>query len=120
MTQAFDCATLRSALQGRRGGMAFTIRSLKIRQQILLVTLPPLFVLLCAVALLFYAYWMALHSSRGTRRTLESIAQGEQILRHITEVHMGVRGYLFTRDRDLLAPHEEPETRLLGELAALR
>jgi hypothetical protein len=32
--------------------MAFTINNLKIRQQVLLVTLPPLFVLLCSVALL--------------------------------------------------------------------
>jgi len=100
--------------------MGFTIHSLKIRQQILLVTLPPLFVLLCAVALLFYAYWMALHSNRATRRSLESIAQGEQVLRHVTELHMGVRGYLFTRDRALLAPHEETARRMLGELGDLR
>jgi len=100
--------------------MAFTIRSLKIRQQILLVTLPPLFVLLCAMALLFYAYWMALHAHRGTRKSLESIAQGEQTLRHLTELHMGVREYLFTRDRALLAPHEETAGKILDELANLR
>jgi diguanylate cyclase (GGDEF)-like protein len=100
--------------------MAFTIRNLKIRQQILLVTLPPLFVLLCAVALLFYAYWMALHSNRAMRRSLESVAHGEQVLRHITEVNMGVRGYLFTRDRAFLAPYEDSAARILGELATLR
>jgi diguanylate cyclase (GGDEF)-like protein len=100
--------------------MAFTIRSLKIRQQILLVTLPPLFVLLCAIALLFYAYWMALHAHRSTRRSLESIAQGEQTLRHLTELHMGVREYLFTRDRAFLAPHEETAGKILDELANLR
>ncbi len=100
--------------------MAFTIRSLKIRQQILLVTLPPLFVLLCAIALLFYAYWMAVHANRGTRRSLESVAAGEQLLRHITELHMGVRGYLLTRDRALAAPYDEGLNRILDELAALR
>lgn len=100
--------------------MAFTIRNLKIRQQILLVTLPPLFVLLCAAALLFYSYWMAVHANRGTRRSLECIAEAEQLLRHITELHMGVRGYLLTKDRALAAPYDEGLNRILDELAALR
>ena len=100
--------------------MAFTIRSMKIRQQILLVTLPPLAVLLCALALLFYAYWMALHVNRASRRSLESIALGEQTLRRVTELYLGVRGYVFTRDRMLLAPHEELPNQILAGLANLR
>lgn len=100
--------------------MAFSIRNLKIRQQILLVTLPPLFVLLCAIALLFYAYWMALHAERGTRKSLQSIAQSEQLLRHFTEMHMGVRGYSFTREQLSLAPYEETVNQISGELANLR
>ena len=100
--------------------MAFSIRSLKIRQQILLVTLPPLVVLLCAIALLFYAYWMALHAGRGTRRSLESVAQGEQLLRHAAEMHLGVRGYVFTRDHAFLAPYEEAVAQIPAELANLR
>ena len=82
--------------------MAFSIRNLKIRQQILLVTIPPLFVLLCAIALLFYAYWMALHANRGTRRSLESIAQSEELLRHVGEMYMGVRGFIFTQQASAL------------------
>jgi diguanylate cyclase (GGDEF)-like protein len=100
--------------------MAFSIRNLKIRQQILLVTLPPLFVLLFAVALLFYAYWMAGHSNLTTRRSLQSVAQSEQILRHVTEMYMGVRGYLFTRDPALLGPYEEDSATILSEFATLR
>lgn len=100
--------------------MAFSIRNLKIRQQILLVTLPPLFVLLCAIALLFYAYWMALHAERGSRKSLQSIAQSEQLLRHFTEMHMGVRGYSFTREQLSLAPYEETVSQISGELANLR
>ena len=100
--------------------MAFSIRNLKIRQQILLVTLPPLFVLLFAVALLFYAYWMAGHSNLTTRRSLQSVAQSEQILRHLTEMYMGVQGYLFTRDPALLGPYEEDSTTILSEFAMLR
>jgi diguanylate cyclase (GGDEF)-like protein len=100
--------------------MAFSIRNLKIRQQILLVTLPPLSVLLCAIALLFYAYWMALHAEQGTRKSLESIAQGERLLRHVTEMHTGVRAYVFTRERAFLAPYEDAVRQVAGELANLR
>jgi diguanylate cyclase (GGDEF)-like protein len=100
--------------------MAFSIRNLKIRQQILLVTLPPLFVLLFAVALLFYAYWMAGHSNLTMRRSLQSVAQSEQILRHLTEMYMGVQGYLFARDPAILGPYEEDSTTILSEFAMLR
>jgi len=100
--------------------MAFSIRSLKIRQQILLVTLPPLVVLLCAIALLFYAYWMALHAGRGTRRSLESVALGEELLRHAAEMHLGVRGYVSTRDHAFLGPYEEAVAQIPAELASLR
>jgi diguanylate cyclase (GGDEF)-like protein len=100
--------------------MAFSIRNLKIRQQVLLVTLPPLFVLLCAVALLFYAYWMALHAEQGMRRALQGVAQSEELLRHFTEMHMGVRGYAFTRQRSSLAPYEQTGNAISGELANLR
>lgn len=100
--------------------MAFSIRNLKIRQQILLVTLPPLFVLLFAVGLLFYAYWMAGHSNRTTRRSLESVAQCEAILRHLTEMRLAVRGYLVTRDPATLGPYEEDSANLPSEFATLR
>ncbi len=100
--------------------MAFTISNLKIRQQILLVTLPPLFVLLCSVALLFYSYWLALHTSRGTVRSVESVAQGEQVLRTVVEIHMGVRGYLLYRDRSMLGPQNELSDRLSTGLERLR
>ena len=100
--------------------MAFSIRNLKIRQQILLVTIPPLFVLLCAIALLFYAYWMALHANRGTRRSLESIAQSEELLRHVGEMYMGVRGFIFTQQASALTLYEQAASAIPGDLANLR
>ena len=65
--------------------MAFTIRDLKIRDQILLVTLPPLFVLLCAVALFFYAYWSAINTERAALSSKQCVVRGESFLRHATE-----------------------------------
>ncbi len=100
--------------------MAFSIRNLKIRQQILLVTIPPLLVLLCAIALLFYSYWMALHANRGTRRSLESIAQGEELLRHTTEMYMGVRGFIFTQQASALTLYEQSASAIPGDVANLR
>lgn len=100
--------------------MAFSIRNLKIRQQILLVTIPPLCVLLCAIALLFYSYWMALHANRGTRRSLESIAQSEQLLRHVGEMYMGVRGFIFTQQASALTLYEQASSAIPGDVANLR
>ncbi|MFB3924293.1 MAG: diguanylate cyclase [Terriglobia bacterium] len=100
--------------------MAFSIRNLKIRQQILLVTFPPLCVLLCAIALLFYSYWMALHANRGTRQSLESIAQSEELLRHVSEMYMGVRGFIFTQQAASLTLYEQAASTIPGDIANLR
>ncbi len=100
--------------------MAVSIRNLKIRQQIMLVTLPPLFVLLCAIGVLFYTSWMAQISDRSVRRSEQSITQGEKVLRLLTEIHTGVRGYLLTRNRALLTPYEQGVATFPKELATLR
>jgi len=99
--------------------MAFTIRNLKIRDQILLVTLPPLFVLLCAVALFFYAYWSAGSMERTAMRNKEGVVRGESFLRHATEASMAVRGYLFTHRDETIAPYDRAVTEGLADLLAL-
>jgi diguanylate cyclase (GGDEF)-like protein len=100
--------------------MALTIRNLKIRDQILLVTLPPLFVLLCAVALFFYAYWSAIHTGRSAAQSKEITARGEALLRHATEANMAVRGYVFTHQKDVLEPYDKAVTDTQEDLIALR
>lgn len=100
--------------------MAFSIRNLKIRQQILLVTLPPLFVLLIAIALFLSAYWVARRIDRATRNSEESIAQGELLLRHVTEMDRGVREYLFTRQPSFLKTYEAAGVEVPRSLARLR
>jgi diguanylate cyclase (GGDEF)-like protein len=99
--------------------MAFTIRNLKIRDQILLVTLPPLFVLLCAVALFFYAYWSAINTQRVASQSKESVVRGESFLRQTTEASAAVRGYVLTRQQDALAPYDKAVTDGLADLIAL-
>jgi diguanylate cyclase (GGDEF)-like protein len=100
--------------------MAFSIRNLKIRQQIQLVTLPPLFVLLCSIAFLFYAYWMSRYMDRTVRQSEEAIVGGERLLRYTTEAYLGVRGYLITRQTERLRIYEETLPLITTELQNLR
>src|SRR5262249_39142480 len=98
----------------------FSIRNLKIRDQILLVTLPPLFVLLCAVALFFYAYWSTINTQRAAVRSKEMAIRDEVFLRHCNEANMSVRGYLLTRQKEVLAPYDQAVLNGLADLIALR
>ena len=100
--------------------MAFSIRNLKIRQQVQLVTLAPLFALLCAIAVLFYAYWMAGLSDRAVRRAEGSVAGSEQLLRQITDMHTSVRGYLILHDRALLSAYDQESPAVQDQLTQLR
>ncbi len=99
--------------------MAFTIRNLKIRDQMLLVTLPPLFVLLCAVALFFYAYWSALKTERSASRSKEGVIRTESLLRHATEAYVGVRGYVSNHRADSLTFYDKSVADGLADLNAL-
>lgn len=100
--------------------MAFSIRGLKIRNQILLVTVPPLFVLLCAAALVIVAYRMAVHSDHTLRHSQESVTQTETLLRHLTEMYVAVEAYVFTRQPASLVPYQSAVAEIPGDLAVLR
>ncbi len=100
--------------------MAFSVRHLKIRHQIFLVSLPPLFVLLCSMALMLYAFWVASYTRRSTASAEESIVRGETVLRHLTETYMGVRGYLLTGQPKLLDRYHENLGRIPLDLDAWR
>ena len=99
--------------------MAFTIRNLKIRNQILLVSLPPLFVLLCAVGLAFYAYGSVISTERAALRSKDSVTRNESFFRHATEAAMAVGGYVSTRQTTVLAPYEKAVADSLADLNAL-
>src|ERR1035437_1281260 len=100
--------------------MAFTIRNLKIRDQILLVTLPPLFALLFAVGLFFYAYWSATNTERAATQTRESVIRGESFLRHNTEASIAIRAYIFSQKKDAVASYDKAMTDGRADLIALR
>ncbi|MGO8819087.1 MAG: diguanylate cyclase [Terriglobia bacterium] len=99
--------------------MAFTIRNLKIRDQILLVTIPPLLVLLCAVFLAFYAYRSVTTAQLLALRSRETMVRCESFLRHMTEASMAVRGFVFGRRSEVLAPYDQAITDGSADLIAL-
>jgi len=99
--------------------MAFSIRNLKIRDQILLVTLPPLFVLLCAVALFFYAYRSAVSAERATIRSEDRVVRSESFLRHASEAWAAVRAYVLTRRNTALVPFDKAAADALSDLLEL-
>ncbi len=99
--------------------MPFSLRKLKIREQLLVLTLPPLFVLLTSVGLFFYAYWLATRSSRTIVRTEESVAHGETLLRNVTEMDAATRGYLLLKRPSLLRAYATAARSASRELAIL-
>jgi diguanylate cyclase (GGDEF)-like protein len=99
--------------------MAFSIRNLKIRDQILLVTIPPLFVLLCAVMLAFYAYRSVTAAQLLALRSKETMVRCESFLRHLTEASMAVRGFVFGHKSEVLAPYDQAITEGRADLLAL-
>lgn len=104
--------------------MRFSVRSLKIRQQIVLVTLPPLFSLLVAIGLSFFTYWMAGRINLMDRVSYRSMARTESVIQHLTEADTAVESYLYTGQQSYLGLYElsmgdmESDLLLLQSLAA--
>ncbi len=84
------------------------------------MTLGPLFALLCAIAMLFYAYWMAHLSDRTVRRSEESLARGQQLLRQITDMYSSVRGFLILKDPALLTPYDAESPAVREQIEIIR
>src|SRR5271169_561123 len=82
--------------------MAISIRNLKIRQQILLLSVPSIFVLLLATIVFLNTYWTEQRMDLASRRSVESVRRGEALLRDLAEADLGVRGFLVTRQKELL------------------
>jgi diguanylate cyclase (GGDEF)-like protein len=100
--------------------MLFRLGNLKIRRQILLLTIPPLFALLTAVGLLFYAYEMVSHTTFSVEKSQEIVVRTEALLRHATEMRLGARGYMFTGQAESLSDYKLASGEVRGDLAALR
>jgi diguanylate cyclase (GGDEF)-like protein len=99
--------------------MAFTIRNLKIRNQILLITIPPFLVLLCGVGLAFFAYWSVASSERAALGAKERVIRNDSFVRHAQDAWADVRGYVVTHQSNSLSLYEKSVTDGLADLDAL-
>ena len=99
--------------------MLLAIRNLRIRNQILLVSLPPLFVLICAVGLAFYAYWSVINGARSASRAQQGVVLYESFLRHATEAYLYAQSYVSTRQNTALPIYEKAVSDGLADLTAL-
>jgi diguanylate cyclase (GGDEF)-like protein len=100
--------------------MAFSLRDLKIRQQIYLVALPPLFILISAAALAFYGYVVVMRVNRSLQNSHDSLMRGEGVYRRLTEMFVGAREYVLLRGPAALAAYQEGAARIPEDLLKLR
>jgi diguanylate cyclase (GGDEF)-like protein len=89
--------------------MAVSIRNLKIRQQVLLVTLPPILALVVTISLSFLIYWMAQTIESHTRNAEDSVAEEQFLLRRLAEMYLDARIYLGTGRQPMLTAFRAAE-----------
>jgi diguanylate cyclase (GGDEF)-like protein len=99
--------------------MAFSIRNLKIRNQILLMTLPPLVVLFCAVGLVFFAYRSVVNTNREAQQSKERVARLQSFYGHVVHAFNSVQQYVVAHQGNALVPYENAVTDGLADLNAL-
>jgi diguanylate cyclase (GGDEF)-like protein len=99
--------------------MAFTIRNLKIRQQILLFILPPLFVLLCAVGLAFFAYWSVANSNRESSLSRERVARNQSFWGHVSQIYFAVQKFTSSRQPGVMVSYDQWVNDALTDLTRL-
>jgi diguanylate cyclase (GGDEF)-like protein len=100
--------------------MAYSLRNLKIRGQILLLTLPLCFVLPCVMGLFIYTYEVAMDSERVALKAEESVARGEELLRDLFEMYMSVRNFVLLRPSRSPQAYETTVSALSEDIGQLR
>lgn len=96
------------------------MRNLKIRDQVLILTLPSLIVLLAAVGLFFYTYRLVNQTAFSTERSQLSAMRAESLLRSASDMRSSVLGYIFTRQASFLQGYETASNSVLQDFAVLK
>jgi diguanylate cyclase (GGDEF)-like protein len=100
--------------------MAVSIRNLTIRQQVFLVTMPPILALMVAIALSLFIYWMAERSETVTRNSEQSVAKEQFLLRRLAEMYLDARIYLRTGRQPMLTAFRAGERDFTGGIENLK
>ena len=99
--------------------MPFSLRNLKIRDQVLVLALPSFFILLSAVGLFLYVYWLVARTALLVQGMQQTAARAETLLDHVTEMSLGAQGYMLTRDPALLRAYEAANASRLQDVTIL-
>jgi len=86
--------------------MKFSLRNLKIRNQVLLRALPLLFVLLGGIGFFSYNYWRFNRINQSVERSEMAAVRAGSLLQNINTAASSVQGYVFTRRPAFLQSYE--------------
>jgi diguanylate cyclase (GGDEF)-like protein len=100
--------------------MKFSLRNLKIRDQMMVLFLPPLVVLLGIIGLFVYNFWLISRSDRSIEISQSAAASAESLLRGINDIYGNAQGYVFTRRDTYLQAGESAYQSVLQDLSSLR
>jgi len=100
--------------------MKFSLRNLKIRDQMMVLFLPPLVVLLGIIGLFVYNFWLISRSDRSIEISQSAAASAESLLRGVNDIYGNAEGYVFTRRDTYLQAGESAYQSVLQDLSSLR
>jgi diguanylate cyclase (GGDEF)-like protein len=86
--------------------MAFSLRNLKIRDQVLLLTLPLVLIVFGVIALFVYNYWQMNQINQAVERSEASALHTESLLQGVNEMDSGARGYILTGRESFLRDYQ--------------
>ncbi len=100
--------------------MSLSLSNLKIRDQIFVVSLPPLLALLVVLILLFYGYWMAGRTAHFLQKSQARVAQTEAAWGRVVQMRSDARDYALTGQGSSLGDYHVSAKALEGNLNRLR
>ena len=86
--------------------MAFSLRNLKIRDQVFLLTLPLVLIVFGVIGLFIYNYWQINQINQAVERSEMSALHTESLLQGINEMDSGSRGYILTGREPFLRAYQ--------------
>jgi diguanylate cyclase (GGDEF)-like protein len=86
--------------------MPFSLRNLKIRNQIFLLTLPLILTLFGIIGLFFFNYWQVSQINQSVERSELTALHTASLLQGVSKMDSGARDYVLTRQGTFLATYE--------------
>ncbi len=99
--------------------MGFSLGNLKIRDQVLLLTLPVLFVLIAVMGLFLFSYWQVGRIQLAADRNELAAMHTDSLLQGIREMSGSVRGYVLTGRQSFRDEYQSASASVFQDFQAL-